>query len=181
MCCFSAFYFTWLALRMAGCARGCDVDAISEQRLSEVHPKLAEKVRSMADLLAQENITIRVVQGLRSWGEQATLYAQGRTVPGQVVTNAKPGTSWHNYALAVDVAPFDSGIPDWNVDHPAWKRIVAVGESVGLVSGSTWRTFPDWPHFQLTGQLPVSPDDAVRAAYETGGQSAIWTDSGLDA
>lgn len=157
------------------------MDQTSEERLSLVHPALAEKVRSMADLLAQENITIRVVQGLRTWDEQAALYAQGRTAPGKVVTNAGPGTSWHNFGLAVDVAPFDSSIPDWNVNHPAWQRIVAIGKSVGLVSGSEWRTFPDWPHFQLTGQLPVSPDDAVRAAYETGGQAAVWSDSGLDA
>jgi peptidoglycan L-alanyl-D-glutamate endopeptidase CwlK len=156
------------------------MDAISEARLGEVHPKLAEKIRSMAEMLELENITIRVVQSMRSWKEQAELYAQGRTEPGQVVTNAKPGTSWHNYGLAVDVAPFDSGVPDWNAAHPAWKRIVAVGESVGLVSGSSWRTFPDWPHFQLTGQLPVSPDDSVRAEFETGGIQAIWTSTLLD-
>lgn len=163
------------------------MDQVSEKRLAEVHPKLAEKVRAMAELLELENINIRVVQSVRSWANQQALYNQGRDAQGnivkpkEVVTHAKPGTSWHNFGLAVDVAPFDGGIPDWNSGHPAWKRIVSVGESVGLVSGSKWRTFPDWPHFQLTGQLPVSPDDAVRAAYETGGQQAVWTDSGLDA
>ena len=163
------------------------MDPISEKRLVEVHPKLAEKVRSMAELLELENINIRVVEGLRSWKEQAALYAEGRDADGnivkpkEVVTHAKPGTSWHNFGLAIDVAPFDLGIPDWNSSHPAWKRIVEVGESVGLVSGSKWRSFPDYPHFQLTGQLPVSPDDAVRAAYETGGMSAVWDDSGIEA
>lgn len=163
------------------------MDANSEARLSEVHPKLAEKVRSMAEMLALENIDIRVVQGLRTWDEQAKLYAQGRDgignviSPKQVVTNAKPGHSYHNLGLAVDVAPFDGGIPDWNNNHPAWKRIVAIGETVGLISGSEWRTFPDWPHFQLTGRLPTSPDDAVRAAYATGGMQAVWDDTGLDA
>jgi peptidoglycan LD-endopeptidase CwlK len=162
------------------------MDPISEARLGEVHPALAEKVRSMAEMLALENIQIRVVQSLRSWAEQAALYAEGRDADGnivdksKVVTDAKPGTSWHNYGLAVDVAPFDSGIPDWNVSHPAWGRIVAVGESCGLQSGSTWRTFPDWPHFQLTGRLPVSPDAAVMAAFQSGGQQAVWTDTGLD-
>lgn len=162
------------------------MDAISEARLAEVHPKLAERVRQMSDILAGENIQIRVVQSLRSWAEQQALWMEGRNADGvvidhaKVVTNARPGTSWHNFGLAVDVAPFDGGIPDWNSNHPAWKRIVAVGQSVGLVSGSEWRTFPDWPHFQMTGQLPVSPDDAVRAAYETGGQEAVWSDSGLD-
>jgi peptidoglycan L-alanyl-D-glutamate endopeptidase CwlK len=162
------------------------MDNISEARLGEVHPKLAERVRQMAEMLEGENIIIRVVQSQRSWAEQAALYAEGRDADGnvidksRVVTNAKPGTSWHNFGLAVDVAPFDGGVPDWNPDHPAWKRIVAVGESVGLLSGSTWRTFPDWPHFQMTGHLPVSPDEAVRAAFQDGGQQAVWNLSGLD-
>lgn len=156
------------------------MDPISEDRLAEVHPLLAARVRSMDEMLVGENIVIRVTQGLRTWAEQAALYAQGRTVPGKVVTDARPGYSWHNFGLAVDVAPFDGGIPDWNVDHPAWKRIVSVGESVGMVSGSEWRTFPDWPHFQMTGQLPVTPDDAVRIAYQNGGIAAVWADTLLE-
>lgn len=156
------------------------MNAISEARLQAVHPKLAERVRSMSELLQGENIVIQITQGYRSWAEQDALYQQGRTTPGKIVTNAKPGHSWHNFGLAVDVAPFDGGIPDWNVNHPAWKRIVAVGESVGLVSGSTWRTFPDWPHFQYTGQLPVSPDDAVRIAFEDGGIKSVWADTLLE-
>ena len=156
------------------------MDTISESRLDLVHPKLADKIRTLADMLLQENITIRVTQGLRTWGEQSVLYAQGRTSPGKVITDAKPGYSWHNYGLAIDVAPFDDGIPDWNSSHPAWTRIIDVGQSLGMVAGATFRTFPDWPHLQMTGRLPESPDDAVRAAFETGGQEAVWNDSGLD-
>lgn len=156
------------------------MNAISEARLQEVHPKLAERVRSMAELLESENIEIQVTQGYRSWQEQAELYAQGRTAPGSIVTNAEPGHSYHNFGLAVDVAPFDGGIPDWDANHPAWKRIVAVGLSVGLVSGSEWRTFPDWPHFQMTGRLPVSPDDSVRGTFTEGGVDAVWNETGLD-
>lgn len=162
------------------------MDALSESRLSEVHPRLAERVRQMAELLQAENITIRVVQSLRSWDNQQALYDEGRDANGtiidrsKVVTNAKPGHSYHNFGLAVDVAPFDAGIPDWNANHPAWKRIVAVGQSVGLISGSTWRAFPDWPHFQMTGFLPASPDDAIRDAYHRGGIQGVWAQTGLD-
>lgn len=156
------------------------MDALSEARLAEVEPTLAARVRQMADQLAEENIVIRVVQGLRSWSEQAALYAKGRNADGnvveksEVVTNAKPGTSWHNYALAVDVAPFDANIPDWNLEHPAWKRIVAVGESVGLASGSQWRTFPDWPHFQLS-EIPVSPTAEDVIALNNEGVDGVWS------
>lgn len=161
------------------------MDAASESRLQLVHPELASKVRNMADILAVSGIEIRVTQGLRSWNDQLALWLKGRdaqgniTDPGKVVTKAAPGHSWHNFGLAVDVAPFANNTPDWNLDHPAWKKIVAVGESLGLVSGSEWRTFPDWPHFQLTGKWPVSPNDEVRQTFLDGGMSAIWDESGL--
>lgn len=161
------------------------MDNASEAKLQNVHPVLADKVRRMSEMLALEGITIRVTQGLRSWSDQMALWLKGRDSRGnvidssKVVTKAAPGHSYHNFGLAVDVAPFTDNTPDWNLTHPAWKRIVAVGESLGLTSGSEWRSFPDWPHFQLTGSLPVSPNDAVRSAYMNGGTDAVWTMAGL--
>ena len=163
------------------------MDAISESRLAEVHPLLASKIRQMADTLAQSGVTIRVTQGYRSWTQQLALWLKGRDRTGavvdksQVVTNAQPGHSWHNFGLAVDVAPMDNtGQPDWDVNHPVWKQIVAVGESLGLVAGAEWRTFPDFPHFQLTGKFPVSPDWEARRMLKDSGVSAIWKESGLE-
>lgn len=147
------------------------MDATSEERLATVLPKLAELVRKMADQLAAEGINIRVTQGLRTWAEQDALYAQGRTEPGHVVTNAKGGESWHNYGAAVDVAPFDDGIPDWDLSHPAWKRIVEVGILMGLVSGVSWR---DTPHFELTGKFPVTPNLEVKQLHAQGGVQAVF-------
>lgn len=162
------------------------MDAVSEARLDEVHPVLAERVRQMAEMLDGENITIRVTCGLRPWKMQAELYQDGRDSKGnivdlsKVVTRAKPGHSYHQFGLAVDVAPFDGGIPDWNANHPAWKRIVAVGESCGLTSGTTFRTLPECPHFQMTGRLPVSPDDGVRTAFTATGIHGVWAETGLE-
>lgn len=154
------------------------MDTVSEARLELVNPALAGKIRQMAGILAGEGITLRVTQGLRTWAEQSALYAQGRTSPGAIVTNAEPGHSWHNYGLAVDLVPMtEAGQPDWNTSHPVWQRIVSLGESLGLESGARWRTFPDWPHLQLTGTFPVSPDAKVIAAYHevNGDLSKIWT------
>lgn len=151
------------------------MDSVSEGRLASVCPELATKVRQMAERLAQESLIIRVTQGLRTWDEQDKLYQQGRTTLGKIITNAPAGSSYHNYGLAVDCAPFDiEGQPDWNTSHPSWKRMVAVGESLGLVSGSEWRTFPDWPHFQLTDNLPTSPDENVKELYRSQGMQAVW-------
>src|SRR5215469_10219579 len=154
------------------------MDSISEDRLKDVHPLLADKVRQMADLLAQEGITIRVTQGLRTWDEQDKLYQQGRTTPGEIVTNAQPGYSYHNFGLAVDVVPMMPLGPDWDVTHPVWGRTVAVGVSVGLAPGALWRTFKDYPHFQLTGNLPATPSPQVRAAFQTDGIQGVWQAAG---
>jgi len=41
-------------------------------------------------------------QTYRTFAESDKLYAQGRTEPGQIISNAKAGQSWHNYGLALD-------------------------------------------------------------------------------
>nr|WP_295770097.1 M15 family metallopeptidase [Rhodoferax sp.] len=40
---------------------------------------------------------------MRSCAEQDALYAQGRTAPGNKVTNAKSGDSNHNFGIAFDI------------------------------------------------------------------------------
>lgn len=156
------------------------MDATSESRLQDVFPPLADRVRSMAATLAQEGIVIRVVQAMRTWAEQDALYAQGRTAPGNIVTNCRGGQSYHNFGLAVDCAPSKHGPgqpfdPDWNEQNPSWQRMVAVGQSVGLDSGATWRTFKDVPHFQLTGRFPEgAPSQEMVQLFENGGTNAVW-------
>lgn len=156
------------------------MDSVSEARLSLVHPVLADAIRRMAQVLDLEGIYIRVTQGMRSCAEQDQLYAQGRSLPGKIVTNCPGGKSWHNFGLAVDLVPSEGTmdaqfLPDWNENHPDWKRMIAVGESLGLTCGADWRTFKDYPHFQLTGKFPAgSPNDAAIRAFHNGGISGVW-------
>lgn len=91
----------------------------------------------------------------RSNEEQNRLYAQGRTQPGKVVTKARGGQSPHNCveaqkpaARAFDIAIRYRGSNNllWDASSPLWRRAVAIGEGLGLESGSAWG---DWPHFQL--------------------------------
>jgi peptidoglycan LD-endopeptidase CwlK len=158
------------------------MDPISEARLQQVYPPLAEKVRRMAEMLAAEGIVIRVVQAFRTWAEQQALYEQGRSRAGNKVTNCPGGHSYHNFGLAVDCcpsqfAPDQPYSPDWHAEHPAWKRMEAVGQSLGLDSGATWRSFPDAPHFQLTGRFPEgSPTEEVRQLFHDGSIDAVWSE-----
>lgn len=151
------------------------MNAISQARLALVYPGLASLITQMQQMLGFD---LEVTQGLRTWAEQDALYAQGRTTPGEIVTHAAGGSSWHNFGMAVDLVPEDitPGQPDWNLSHPSWPRMVSVAESLGLVSGAEWHGADlDTPHCQLTGKFPVSPDDAVRAIFlQNGSIEDVW-------
>lgn len=150
-----------------------DLEEISELRFRSVHPELASRIRQMQNTV---DFPFRVTQGLRTWREQQLLYAAGRTSVGPKVTDAAAGHSYHNFGLAIDLVPIIqlNHAPDWNLDHPQWKQLVEVGDSLGLTAGAEFRTFKDWPHFQFTGKLPISPDDNVRQIFERGGIPAVW-------
>lgn len=153
------------------------MDSISEARLNDVCPWLADRIRQLADIVDLLGVSFRVTQGDRTWAQQQELYDQ---VPR--VTKAPPGYSWHNFGLAVDVSPDDPALPgyqpDWNLAHPAWKLLAAKAGSVGLFSGSEFRTFPDWPHFQPVG-IPLTPTDEDRQLFQDGGCQAVWEKCGL--
>ncbi|MDM0119021.1 M15 family metallopeptidase [Variovorax arabinosiphilus] len=91
---------------------------------------------------------------LRSEAEQAALFAQGRTVPGVIVTNARPGRSLHNpdatgKAWAFDAVPTRSGAPLW-ADEDALRRMGECGEAVGLEWAGRWRgALRERVHFQI--------------------------------
>ena len=103
------------------------------------------------------------------------LYAKGRTTPplgkANIVTNARGGQSWHNFGLAFDIVVLDTiGKEDWDIRHPAWKAVAALGKSVGLEWGGDWVSFKDYPHFQYTAGLTL-----VQARQlMTNGLPAVW-------
>lgn len=147
-----------------------ELDSISQERLKTVHPLLAGKIYSLQQLCSIGNsaMLIRVTEGYRSWERQQELYDQGRAFPGKIVTNAKPGYSWHQFGLAVDIVPMVGNIPDWNPDNTVWRDMLAIADKLGLVHvniADRKGTHRDWPHFQLTGGLPVTPSENVRSTY----------------
>ena len=93
-------------------------------------------------------IRLRISQGLRTIKEQDDLYAQGRTRPGKIVTNAKGGDSFHNYGLAIDVVIINpNGTANWS---RLSADVVRIAAQEGFEWGGNWRTFKDYPHFQMT-------------------------------
>ena len=124
----------------------------SLEKLNTCHPDI---IKVMNEAIKHTDFT--VLYGTRTVAEQQALYAQGRTKPGPIVTN-KDGVnkkSKHNYlpSLAVDIAPWPI---DWN-DIDRFKELAVVvkkaADTVGVAIqwGGDWKTFKDWPHWEIKG------------------------------
>lgn len=129
---------------------------------------LQPQVRAMAEELMARCVTagipLTVTFTRRSMATQAALYAQGRICPGCIVTNARPGYSFHNFGLALDVMPTELlRLPRWG-DTPAnqartdalWAKVGATGKTLGFRWGGEFTTIKDRPHFEWSGGLSLA-------------------------
>ena len=131
---------------------------MTDRSLSDLHPDILPLAEKFVAQCKEEGIEAFITETYRSQIDQDADYACGRTLSGHIITNAQYGQSPHNCTLpdgtpaskAFDFAIQDAtGVLDWNAADPAWQRAIAIGESLGLVSGSTWHVPVDNPHFEL--------------------------------
>jgi len=119
--------------------------------INDLEPETRALCLAFLEAAKTKGYNVIITATYRSFAEQDALYAQGRTKPGQRVTNARGGQSNHNYRVAFDMCPLDAaGKADWN-NAAAFKALGAIGESVGLSWGGRWKSFPDMPHFEKKG------------------------------
>jgi len=148
---------TWSAIyeNIVGSAANSDlaassialVDSRSEKVISSFLPDVRPIARTLVQKAALIDIRIKIISGFRTYAEQDALYAQGRSAPGEIVTNAKGGYSNHNFGIAFDVGVFEGN--SYLDDSPKYKAVGAIGIDLGLEWGGNWKTIVDQPHFQL--------------------------------
>ena len=123
-------------------------------RLVGVEPGLAAKVVRILDAMAALDCAMWVVEGVRSVERQRTLYAQGRTTPGNIVTNVDGhdltqcthSPQADGYGHAVDLAY--QGVSPWDDSHP-WALLGAMAHVLGLRWGGDWKTLKgDYGHVE---------------------------------
>lgn len=128
-----------------------------------IFPVFTERCFDLAAACVKRGVQYYAISGYRPIAEQADLYALGRTkrnpvgiTPnkpmGNIVSNAKPGSSYHNYAIASDWCRDKemkrAGLqPDW--DPESYRILAEEAEKLGLEAGLLWETFVDAPHIQL--------------------------------
>lgn len=126
--------------------------------ITKLHPRLQDKANELVALCKKNGITIKIGECYRSVEEQNALYAQGRTKPGNIVTNAK-GTSYssqHQWGIAFDFF-LDMDIDGdgkksddaFNNKKSTFNKVGKLGKSIGLGWGGDWTSPVDMPHFYL--------------------------------
>lgn len=122
---------------------------MSNRNISDLDPRFQQMVK---DLLAQGQAAttggwrLFITDGLRTMQEQTDLYAQGRTKPGKIVTNAKAGESAHNWGLGVDLAFQKAGALSY--DAGLYRPVYDIARKLGFFLGADWTSFKDYPHFE---------------------------------
>lgn len=141
---------------------GTEFDARTEKNLATLDPKAQSIfrpfIKAAKEAAAALGCDYTAIGGSRTWAEQDALYAQGRTQSGPVVTNARGGSSWHNYAIALDFGVFEEGkyLDDSNPAkaEKVHKAVGALAKDYMIEWGGLW-SFVDPPHFQVETGLTL--------------------------
>ncbi len=131
----------------------------NSRSLDDLLPPVRRRAQALLEACRGQGIDLLITSTYRDHASQAALYEQGRSLPGKRVTNAKPGQSYHNWRVALDVVPLRHGKPVWGsvgADGALWQRVGILGESVGLEWAGRWTRFPELAHFQYTGGLSLA-------------------------
>lgn len=131
----------------------------SLQSLKGVHPFI---IHTMCEAIRDTPVDFTITSGLRTTAEQQALYAQGRTKPGNKVTNADGVRSKSNhqakadgFGYAIDLYPYVNGGVDVHDRGNHFPKIAAhikaTAKRLGytVVWGGDWKSFVDKPHFEL--------------------------------
>lgn len=134
---------------------------INSRDLKDLLPVVAAKCSAFISTCKAQGIDVIITSTLRDKESQDALYAQGRTTSGSIVTNAKGGQSFHNYACAFDFVPIVNGKAMWN-DTALFAKCGEIAESVGLEWAGRWKSFKELAHCQYTGGLTLQDLQAGR-------------------
>lgn len=102
--------------------------------------------------MAEVGKEVFITEGFRTQERQDYLYAQGRTLPGQIVTWTKD--SLHEKGKAIDIAFLGDDL--FPADPKRWRRIADIALKYGIDWGQDlWGK--DKPHFQCNGKPYMHP------------------------
>lgn len=129
---------------------------INSRKLSDLHPRVAAMCQEFINKCKAAGIDVLITSTLRDNESQNKLYAQGRTTKGPIVTNARGGDSFHNWACAFDFVVMKNGVCQWN-DTKGFTKCGEIAESIGLTWSGRWQgKMKEMAHCQWTNGLTLA-------------------------
>ena len=124
---------------------------LNSRDIDRLRPDVAANCRKWLELCKEAGLNVLVPQTVRDKEYQESLYAQGRTKPGSIVTNGKVPTFHADTAgLAFD---FCKNVKGHEYDDNAFfHKAGAIAKGLGFSWGGDWKSFPDMPHIQWDNQ-----------------------------
>ncbi|MCL2198101.1 MAG: M15 family metallopeptidase [Defluviitaleaceae bacterium] len=127
----------------------------NSRNISDLHPVVARGCRELIKRMKAAGFpAVGVSATFRCHDKQNKLFAQGRSSPGNIVTNARGGQSWHNWRLAFDIFQNIRG-KEWS-DPRFFDTAGKIWEQMGGEWGGSWTRFVDRPHFQFTNGATIA-------------------------
>ena len=129
---------------------------MASRSLDDLLPPVRTRAERFLAACADVGLDILIYCTYRSPEEQNELYAQGRTKPGRIVTNARGGESFHNHRCAFDFVPLVAGKPQWD-DKTLYAKAGSIAEAVGLEWSGRWSgKLRETAHCQYSGGLKLA-------------------------
>lgn len=120
---------------------------VNSRLLSDLTPAVMKLAEEFIARCKEVGIDILITSTFRDFESQTALYNQGRTTPGNKVTNAAAGQSYHNYRIAFDFVPIKGGKAMWD-DTATFKKCGKIAKECGLAWAGDWKSFVELAHCQ---------------------------------
>ena len=140
--------------------------------IDKLHPELQVCVNKFLEECKKQGLNVLVTETLRTLEEQEELYAQGRTKPGNIVTNARGYQSPHAWGVAFDFCRNVKGKEYDNTDG-FFDKVGRIAETMfdnteyDLFWGGDFKSFVDKPHVEMKKYLPNNSTNWLIDNYGT--------------
>lgn len=121
---------------------------LKSREIKDLHPTLQRAATEFLKRCTSAGLKVLITQTLRDNEYQDSLYAQGRTKPGSIVTNCKGGHGPHNFGIAFDICQNVKG-KEYS-DSSFFKKCGKIWQDMGGTWGGAWKSFVDMPHMEFT-------------------------------
>lgn len=114
---------------------------IDSRDIKDLRPDVAKNVQIFIDLMKEKGFPVGISSTYRNDEQQAYLYAQGRTRPGQIITGSRV-TTFHGARLAFDMYQNIKG-KEWN-DAAFWAAGDEILAKMGFSRLSNEKCHAQW-------------------------------------